>query len=324
MEKRFLKYFKSEKIDLSNDVRVLLPFNKKPINLINSSSIDEEGIDTILFYLIRYRIKKYTLDCLELFNDEHFTKFKESIDSNDYPQFQKFDEFIERCKCINDSSYSLCEVWNAGPNTYIQQPRYDGYKHAEWILPFIRLNLEDEELISFLHESADQGVLKAEAKKHRNAINTDTVTIFRLRLSALSKTFEDNKVFIICEFNEKNKKINTDIIEPLITKWGLKPIVMYNDHLHGNIDIAIKQFIKTSKFVIANISHSENWNPNVFYEIGMAKAFDKNAIIVIDEENNKANNGKINLPFDINSHTCITLNANGDNETLDRAIESLS
>lgn len=326
MEKRFLEYFKSEKIGLSNDIRVLLPVSKNPINLMDSGAIGTELVDAILFYIIRYNIKKYAIDCSDLLKDEHFIKFNELRNNNDTPQLQMFEEFIARCKCINNSSYALCEIGNRGSNTFIEEYRSAGYKHEGWILPFIRMNLDDEELISFLQEGVNSKVLKADVKEDRDASYAiaNTVTIFSLSLSALSKTFEDNKVFVICEFNEKNKKTNTDIIEPLITKWGLKPIVMYNDHLHGNIDIAIKQFIKTSKFVIANISYSKNWNPNVFYEIGMANAFDKNVIIVLDQANNKENNGKMNLPFDINSHTCITLDEDGNNETLDKAIESLS
>ncbi|KAA3657940.1 MAG: DUF1566 domain-containing protein [Calditrichaeota bacterium] len=94
----------------------------------------------------------------------------------------------------------------------------------------------------------------------------------------------DKLCFVIMPFDEQIKKVYTDAIKPACVQAQMD--VLRADELIGpyNIHRDIIQYIFNSDVVIADLT---DWNPNVFYEMGVVHAID-NKTILINEIKNKS------------------------------------
>ncbi len=95
-------------------------------------------------------------------------------------------------------------------------------------------------------------------------------------------------------FHTGMKQVYTDAIKPACEKANFKPLRA--DELIGpyNIHRDIIKYIFSSDVIIADLT---GWNPNVFYEMGVAHTLDNKTMMIIQEGEK--------LPFDIGNYRCI-------------------
>ncbi len=101
---------------------------------------------------------------------------------------------------------------------------------------------------------------------------------------------EKPRAFVVMQFTPPFDKLYKDVIQEICKEeaFGIEPIRADEIYGPGMIVTDIEKKIIESKFVIAEITTS---NPNVYYEVGFARAL-KKQIILIAEKTTK-------LPFDI-------------------------
>ncbi len=100
--------------------------------------------------------------------------------------------------------------------------------------------------------------------------------------------------FVLMPFKKKLEAVYTKAIKPACDKADFKAIRA--DKLIGpyNIHRDIIKHIFLSHAVLADLT---DWNPNVFYEMGVAHAIDNKTIMIMQKGQE--------LPFDIGSYRCI-------------------
>jgi hypothetical protein len=100
--------------------------------------------------------------------------------------------------------------------------------------------------------------------------------------------------FVLMPFKEEMKEVYDDAIRPAIEQAGFTSLRV--DELKGsfNINKKIIEFIFSSDAILADLT---NWNPNVFYEMGVAHAIGNKTIMIIQK--------KDELPFDVKTYRCI-------------------
>jgi Nucleoside 2-deoxyribosyltransferase len=92
------------------------------------------------------------------------------------------------------------------------------------------------------------------------------------------------------------EELYTDVIQPLVTEFGLRPYRADQIYGPGTIIDDIIRGIETAQIVIAEITPT---NENVFYEVGYAHALKKPTILLVDREK------KEKLPFDLSGFRCL-------------------
>ena len=110
---------------------------------------------------------------------------------------------------------------------------------------------------------------------------------------SLSKKVRDPFAFVLMPFKpqELDQKIYSDVIKPTVQKeLGICCIRSDEETKPGVINNQIFTMIIKAKLIIAETTSR---NPNVFYEMGMAHAFNKDVFIFNSSKKNKK------LPFDI-------------------------
>jgi hypothetical protein len=111
----------------------------------------------------------------------------------------------------------------------------------------------------------------------------------------------DNKlVFVLTPFNNRFSK-SFDVIQDVCMSVGLKCMRGDEEFLRSDILPHILKLMCKSGVVIANI---EGRNPNVFYELGLAHAFDKKTLLVSKTTEN--------LPIDIKSKRIVVYSSLND------------
>jgi Protein of unknown function (DUF1566) len=99
---------------------------------------------------------------------------------------------------------------------------------------------------------------------------------------------------VLMPFSDDLKPVYWSAIKPACDETGFRALRV--DELKGpfNIHREIIQNIFRSEVVIADLT---KWNPNVFYEMGVAHAIGNKTIMIIQKQDN--------LPFDVNNYNCI-------------------
>jgi len=100
--------------------------------------------------------------------------------------------------------------------------------------------------------------------------------------------------FVLMPFKETLKEVYWKSIKPACTKAGFESLRV--DELKGpfNINRKIIEHIFLSDAIIADLTE---WNPNVFYEMGVAHTIDNKTVMIIQK--------KDRLPFDVSTYHCI-------------------
>lgn len=108
----------------------------------------------------------------------------------------------------------------------------------------------------------------------------------------LSNKVKETFAFVLMPFKQQefDQKVYFDVIKPTVEKeLGICCIRSDEETKRGVINNQIFTMILKAKLIIAETTSS---NPNVFYEVGMAHAFNKDVFIFNSSKNKK-------LPFDI-------------------------
>ena len=114
------------------------------------------------------------------------------------------------------------------------------------------------------------------------------------QLVSLSKKVKEPFVFVLMPFKpqEFDQKVYSDVIKPTVKKeLGICCIRSDEETKPGVINNQIFTMILKAKLIIAETTSK---NPNVFYEVGMAHAFNKDVFIFNNSSNKE-------LPFDIST-----------------------
>lgn len=100
--------------------------------------------------------------------------------------------------------------------------------------------------------------------------------------------------FVLMPFSDDLKPVYWSAIKPACDQTGFHALRV--DELKGpfNIHREIIERIFRSEVIIADLT---KWNPNVFYEMGVAHAIGNKTIMIIQKQDK--------LPFDVNNYNCI-------------------
>ncbi|MCK6621260.1 MAG: DUF1566 domain-containing protein [Calditrichia bacterium] len=100
--------------------------------------------------------------------------------------------------------------------------------------------------------------------------------------------------FVIMPFKDDLKEVYWKAIRPACLEAGFEPLRV--DELKGsfNINKKIIQHIFNSEAIISDLT---GWNPNVFYEMGVAHAIGDKTVMIIQRGDK--------LPFDVSTYNCI-------------------
>lgn len=184
-------------------------------------------------------------------------------------------------------------------------------------------------LLGLMDELSLNGFIKCEEKKNteRTYFGANTINLERiikeyfLTFKIFWNNINEETIFFAREFdNNETKNIYIKIKTELEKKLNLKLVMLEDDKAAGNIHSRIKNEIKYCKYFIADLTYKIDSkergfiNGNVMFEIGMAKAYNKPCLLIMnssvypfvkDSENQ-------NLPFDISSHTTIEYSNEND------------
>ena len=108
------------------------------------------------------------------------------------------------------------------------------------------------------------------------------------------KRKHDKLCFVIMPFQDEMKHIYTEVVKPACERAQFD--ALRADDLIGpyNIHRNIIRYIFDSDVIVADLT---KWNPNVFYEMGVAHAIANKTIMMIREGEE--------LPFDIVNYQCL-------------------
>lgn len=117
---------------------------------------------------------------------------------------------------------------------------------------------------------------------------------------------ERSKVFVAMPFNESFVEVYEDAVQPAVIAAEMEPLRVDELIGHRNIVDDIEQGISESLLVFADLTTQ---NPNVFYEIGFARAIGKPLVVATQDDTH--------VPFDLRQRRYIKYHTTG------RGLESL-
>lgn len=122
-----------------------------------------------------------------------------------------------------------------------------------------------------------------------------------------------DKVFMAMQFGDAQlNQVLNECFKPAVEQTGFKLVKLDDQPQAGLIDIRMRQEIKTSKFMIADLTHE---NLGAYWESGYAEGLGKQVIYTC----NKDKFEKAKTHFDVNHHLTIMW----DKDNLDAAAEDL-
>jgi len=139
---------------------------------------------------------------------------------------------------------------------------------------------------------APAGLEKLEALRSAHNMNEHSENRY-FQVVPLSKKVKEPFAFVLMPFKQQDfdQKVYSDVIKPTVEKeLGICCIRSDEETKPGVINNQIFTMIIKAKLIIAETTSR---NPNVFYEVGMAHAFNKDVFIFNSSKKNKK------LPFDI-------------------------
>lgn len=102
-------------------------------------------------------------------------------------------------------------------------------------------------------------------------------------------TSEVPRVFVVMQFGAPFDELHRDVLKSVCLEFGFDAVRADETFGPGMIVADIEKQIQEAKFIIADITPA---NPNVYYEVGYARAINKPTILLADRSTTK-------LPFDV-------------------------
>ena len=133
------------------------------------------------------------------------------------------------------------------------------------------------------------------------------------RLENLVPNADSSQAFVAMWINESVSAIFEKGIEPAINAAGYNAYLVNKDPGVDKIDDAVKEEIRRSRFLVADVTHDKKGpRGSVYYEIGIAHGIEIPVIFTCREDllNNE-------LPFDTRQHKHISWRTNREHELID-------
>jgi predicted Rossmann-fold nucleotide-binding protein len=139
--------------------------------------------------------------------------------------------------------------------------------------------------------------------------------LVRLLVSSLKR-----KCFVMMPFSKEFDRLYAEVIEPAISNEGFEPVRTDRINLVGNALTVLKDAIGASDCALAVITRC---NPNVMYELGLAHAQGKPAILLTEGEPEVST---LDLPFDLKNEYVIQYRSDyeGLRPTIENVLRELS
>jgi hypothetical protein len=102
---------------------------------------------------------------------------------------------------------------------------------------------------------------------------------------------ETPRVFVVMQFGSPFDALHHEVLKTVCKEFGLEAIRADETYGPGVIIADVEKKIQEAKFIIADITPA---NPNVYYEVGYARAINKPTILLADRSVEK-------LPFDVSA-----------------------
>lgn len=112
------------------------------------------------------------------------------------------------------------------------------------------------------------------------------------------RPFDPTSVFVVMRFSEFDENANAYKygVKEGIERAGLTCHRADDEYTAGSILTKVMDYIKRSRVIVVKVDHP---NLNVYYELGVARALDKDVILVAAQD-------LLGLPTDINNIECVT------------------
>jgi hypothetical protein len=125
--------------------------------------------------------------------------------------------------------------------------------------------------------------------------------------------------FMAMQFGNKElDEMVNNYFRPAVEKTGFTLLRLDDDHKAGLIDDKMRVNIKKSRFLIADLSHTNN---GAYWEAGYAEGLGKLVIYTCEEK--IFNNPNTRPHFDTNHHLTITWSSNKIKETMDALVNTI-
>ena len=175
---------------------------------------------------------------------------------------------------------------------------------------FVLKYLESEKLIEIKYSA---GVLKTPPSSFINLTFNGWKKIDELRRGKSNS----RRVFMAMKFGiEELDSIVETIFKPCVKRTGFELFRLDDDPKAGLIDDKLRVAIRTSHFLIADLTHD---NPGAYWEAGFAEGLGKLVIYVC--EKSKFENDKTH--FDTNHHLTILWDKNNPKEAEERLVNTI-
>lgn len=135
------------------------------------------------------------------------------------------------------------------------------------------------------------------------AIEMKPSTKAKKTTSAAPAAKQERTAFLMCpvggpdsEIRKRANELQSLVIEPALAPFNLRVSRSDRDLEPGTITKQIMRNIWKARVVIADLT---SWNPNVFFELGVAQAWYKPVVLLTDQAGNN--------PFDVQHERAIEL-----------------
>lgn len=182
--------------------------------------------------------------------------------------------------------------WHDAPEVNMEQAIRETREQLGWAdissfqLPRSLLNRAPLDRKHELQEVAENFVEKIKEQILHQQRKVSFQPIFKTLLEELE--IDPNLCFVLMPFRPEFTRIYNEVLQPAISKAGLKPLRADEVFSPTPIVEDVWAHIGKSRLIIADVTDK---NPNVFYELGLAHAIGKPVIIITQR--------KEDVPFDI-------------------------
>ncbi len=124
------------------------------------------------------------------------------------------------------------------------------------------------------------------------------------------------------EANDEKYQFYKELRKEVEEQLKLNLVMLYEDKSTGNLATRIKNEIRNCSFFIADLTSKDNFNPNVFYEIGIAEGFNKKPLLILKEDKWDIIKEK-KLPFDISNHNVMSYSLENSKKCIEEIINTI-
>ncbi|MCY3985428.1 MAG: hypothetical protein OXF23_00055 [Candidatus Dadabacteria bacterium] len=152
-----------------------------------------------------------------------------------------------------------------------------------------RIDPSGEKWIFWLKDWGEKGIyynvgeFKSYEEACEHVLSNPALNIFHMKWTRHVANRQDSYGFLAMQYDDSElEKLTTEHLKPIVKKiLGYDLIDMRDVQEAGVIDNILRDRIRNSKFVIADLSHDNN---GVYWESGFAEALEKPAIYICEKK----------------------------------------